>query len=460
MSNGETVPRDTISSLVIEWMQEYNIPGCSVAITDSSNIVFTEGYGTRNQPLDLPATTETLYGIGSCTKLLTAISILQLYQDDKIQLDDSISDYVNHFQSLDREVTIHDLLTHTSGIPSDGFLTGRLDQLTGRVENKTGPPLTTASDFEQHIDRSLDYRASDSSLRYYNTGYILLGDVIENVSGISYSEYISTNILEPLGIDNMYFLDDDEEILEDGNVITPYITSTDSIREGELYLDPRLNSAGGLFMSVSDLALILRNLLNRCTTDGVEILNESSFEKLITEHITDSTYVDGSEKSYGYGIRVEPFADDMLISHTGSMAVSSAWMGGLLNQGVGVTIACNTAPNQHPKIVARAILAVLIDHDPTELVYQYKRKNALKSILGDYESQSSIVVAKVDEFSSGIKIKFNHASSLGTYTAFPADLNNLEYYTILDNGKRLSITFETGADDVRMHFDRWILSQT
>lgn len=459
MKNSKTIPEDIISSLVINWMQENNIPGCSVAITDSSDVVFSEGYGTRNRSLDLPATTETLYGVGSCTKLLTAIGILQLYQDDEIQLDDSVSDYLKHFENLDREVTIHDLLTHTSGIPSDGFLTGRLDQLTGRVEDRTGPPLTTDSDFEQHIDRSLDYRTSDSSLRYYNTGYILLGDIIKNVSGSSYSEYISANILEPLGIDNTYFLDNNEKIREDNDVITPYITSTDSIREGELYLDSRLNSAGGLFVSVSDLALILRNLLNECTTDSDEILKESLFEKLITKHITDSTYVDGGEKSYGYGIRVESFADDTLISHTGSMAVSSAWMGGLLDEGLGVTIACNTAPGQHPKVVARAILAVLIDHDPSDLVYQYQRENTLKSILGDYESQSSIVVGKVEECSNGIKIKFNHTSSLGKYIAFPADLDNLEYYTILNDGKRLPITFETKNDDVMMHFGRWILSQ-
>lgn len=453
------IPRVKISSQIHDWMKKYNVPSCNITIRSNSDILFKMGYGTKNRSSDEQIANSTLYGVGSCTKSLTAIAILQLAQNDELNLNNDISNYIPYFEDFDEEITVHNLLCHSSGLPSDGFLTERLNQLTGRVDSEFGTPLTTKNDFNTHISNSKKYYEDDSDFRYYNTGFILLGKIIESISEKSYSEYVYTNILKPIGIQNAYFLDEVNKIKSDQNIAQPYITNEDSIKEGDLYFDHRLNAAGGLFVTTSGLSKILQLLLNGGKYNNKRILEQEFVNNMLKKQSVDSSYVDDHKKLYGYGIRKESFIDKTLISHTGYMAVSSAWMGGLKEDNLCLTIAFNTGANQTPNIIGKAILAIIYNKKPSKVVYAYKRKDILSKITGLYTSQGNIAKAKVKKHNTGIEIKFKYGSSWNEYVALPENIEDYLYYTILNSGKKLRVEFEEKDDDILMNFDRWVLSK-
>lgn len=457
MSNN--IPRFKISSQIQDWMQKYNIPSCNITIRSNSNILFKMGYGIKDKSSYEQTTEGILYGVGSCTKSLTAIAILQLAQNNELNLNDHINNYIPYFENFDEEITVHNLLCHSSGLPSDGFLTERLNQLTGRVDGKVGLSLATKNDLETHITNSKEYYTDDSDFKYYNTGFILLGKIIENISEKSYSEYVHTNILKPIGIQNAYFIDELNEIKSNQNIAQPYITSEDSIKEGELYLDRKLNAAGGLFVTAKDLSKIIQLLLNCGKYNDNRILKQESANNMLKKQSVDSSYVNNHKKLYGYGIRKESFINKTLISHTGYMAVTSAWMGGLKEDNLCIAIACNTGANQTPNIIGKTVLALIYDKKPSKVVYAHKRKDILSKITGLYTSQGNIAKAKVKKHNTGIEIKFKYGSSWNEYVALPENIEDYLYYTILNSGKKLRVEFEEKDDDILMNFDRWVLSK-
>ena len=108
-----------IESYVPEAMREYRVPGLSVAVLKESNTVYVEGFGTRDLERGLPATPDTLYGIGSCTKSFVGVAIMQLCECGVLRLDDPVSKHIPlKIEAQKAPITVHHLLTHSSGLPN------------------------------------------------------------------------------------------------------------------------------------------------------------------------------------------------------------------------------------------------------------------------------------------------------------------------------------------------------
>src|SRR6056297_66176 len=123
MSTNGTLSEERVAdveSFVVDWMTEHDVPGASVAIVDGDETVYAKGFGARNLAAGAPATSETLYTLGSCSKTVTALAIMQLVERGRIELDDAISDYLPVLDDVPGEpVTVEQLLSHTSGLPDD-----------------------------------------------------------------------------------------------------------------------------------------------------------------------------------------------------------------------------------------------------------------------------------------------------------------------------------------------------
>ncbi len=180
---------DAVDDLVRDQMNRHPIPGLALEIIQNGKPTKIAGYGLANLEWSTPATPETVFEIGSITKQFTAAAILLLAQEGKLSVDDRISKYIKDMPESWTNITLRHLLTHTSGIKNyttlDGFeLTRHLTQAQF-VRKMGGYPL----DF-----------APGEKWSYCNSGFNLLGFVIENVSGEDYWRFMRERIFGPLGM--------------------------------------------------------------------------------------------------------------------------------------------------------------------------------------------------------------------------------------------------------------------
>jgi CubicO group peptidase (beta-lactamase class C family) len=171
-------------NLIAENALKRPVAGFSLGVMKDNRVILKRGYGFADLERKIPATAETRYQIGSITKQFTAAAILRLVEQKKINLDDEITKYLPEFSTQGNKVTIHHLLTHTSGIKnySDYFFV--LDS-----------PVTTTPVAPQQIldsikDKPFDFKPGER-LAYNNSGYFLLGLIIERASGMPYAKFLA-----------------------------------------------------------------------------------------------------------------------------------------------------------------------------------------------------------------------------------------------------------------------------
>jgi len=464
--------RREIETFVSEWICEESVPGASVAVIDGSDLAYAEGFGARDRETNAPATPETLYGVGSCTKSVTAMAIMQLAEAGELSVEESVADYLPHLSDAPGDpVTLHDLLSHTSGMPSDGNLSALITRLTGRGEGDSDLPMSTDADFRRHVETATDERLTDRDrFFYYNTGYTLLGQVVAEVSGQSYVEYVSENVHDPLGMERSCFTREAFESEDDR--MTPYNreegddggdggsgSGKAEAVEGDLAFDERLYAPGGMISSVTEMANYVRAYVNAGSFGDAQVLSPESVERMTQSHATRDDYLDGRSREYGYGLASTEFLDDALVSHSGMMGTTTAWLGYLEDAGLGVVVACNTAPPKRPSVVGKGILALVRGADPSETVASYALDRKAEPLVGEYASHREVRTATVERSGAGLKITADDPGWSAEYRVFPENLDpdDHRYYTVTDSGKRIPVEFLVEDDDVSLLVQRWRL---
>lgn len=171
------------------------IVGLSIGVARGDDILVAEGFGLANVELDVPATSDTVYRIGSITKEFTAAAILLLVEEGKVSLDGSLTTYLTGYPKVGDSVTIRHLLQHTSGVVDFTRLPAY------RIER----PLEVSQEqvLTRFQGRPLEFPPGDKH-RYCNSGYFLLGLVIERVSGVSFKEFVEQRLFRKLGMQTTY----------------------------------------------------------------------------------------------------------------------------------------------------------------------------------------------------------------------------------------------------------------
>lgn len=215
----------------------------AVLVAERGKIVYEKGFGMANMEWAIPNQTDTKFRVGSVTKQFTAAIILQLVAEGKIKLDGKITDYLPDYRSdTGSKITIHQLLNHTSGIPS---YTGRPDFFAEVSRN----PYKPADFVKKFASGDLEFEPG-TKFKYNNSGYFLLGAIIEQVTGKSYAENLQERIFTPLGMMNSGY-DTHAALIQkraDGYEKTPdgYLNAA--------YLDMSLPyAAGSIYSTVEDL---------------------------------------------------------------------------------------------------------------------------------------------------------------------------------------------------------------
>jgi CubicO group peptidase (beta-lactamase class C family) len=252
----------------------------AVLVGMNGKVVFEKAYGIAEEEWNVRNTTTTKFRIASLSKQFTAACILLLQERGKLKVQDPISRYLTGLPEAWRSITIHQLLTHTSGIPN------YTDSSQLKKINRTG--ATPQEMITLVADKPLDFKPG-SRWHYTNTGYILLGMMIEKISGQPYADFMKHNIFEPLGMMNSGY-DRATDILKErasGYQIQGGLANADFIDMTIPY------AAGGIYSTVEDLYRF-----NEALAQQGKLLSADSLKEMFTEY-PEATY---QGQNYGYGV--------------------------------------------------------------------------------------------------------------------------------------------------------------
>ncbi|WP_419418555.1 serine hydrolase [Legionella sp. D16C41] len=185
----------TVDQLIIDYMAQNNIPGLSLAIVQAPYITRVVGYGQADLDSGRLVATNTVFNIGQITNAYTAVAIMQLKEQDKLKLDDTITNYLADIPKKWRDITVRQLITHSSGLP-DYTTTANFD-FTKDYQSQ--------DIFVLIKDRNLDFK-SGTQTRLSSTNFYLLGLIIEKASGTTFEDFITKNQIERLGLKHTYFI--------------------------------------------------------------------------------------------------------------------------------------------------------------------------------------------------------------------------------------------------------------
>ena len=312
---------DGVDNYLKAQMAAKHIPGLSVAVVQDGKVVKTAAYGLSDVETKTPATLDTLYGLGSCTKPFTAVAVLQLKEAGKVDLDAPISRYLDGLPAAWSAITVRQLLTHTSGLPNYRPLLN----LAKLSDPKYAEPNAVVSLLAK---KPLDFPPG-TRYEYSNTNYHLLGKLIEKVSGQSYGAYLATYQFQAAGM-TMTRLGTPPALLPAQAV--GYDWDGKKRLPNAVFLPANLDVGdSGLLSTAGDLAKWTTALASG------QLVGEATLKQMITP----GALTDGTPISYGLGLVVSPYKDQTLVGHSGATPGYSSSIFYFTGSKLAVVLLCN-----------------------------------------------------------------------------------------------------------------------
>ncbi len=272
-------------------------PGVSILIAKNGKTIYTNSSGMANMELNVPLNSNSVFEIGSITKQFTAISILMLQEQGKLNVTDNITKYIPDYPTNGKTITIHHLLNHTSGIKS--YTSMPSFRASARKD------MTPTELIDVFKNEPMDFDPGEQ-YRYNNSGYILLGHIIEVVSKLSYAEFIEKNIFKPVGMTSSYY-GSMKKIIP--NRASGYSKPGNNYVNAD-YLSLTLPYAAGSIMSTVGDLLKWQNALS-----ANQLVKRSTLEKAIN----GSSLNNGKKINYGYGFIAGDLNGSPTIEHSGGI---------------------------------------------------------------------------------------------------------------------------------------------
>ena len=272
----------------------------TVLIGIDGRIAFEKGYGLANAEWNIPNGPATKFRIASLTKQFTGACILLLQERGQLDVQDKISKYVSGLPESWQSITLHQLLTHTSGIPNYAEMP-RVEQEL----NRTG--ATPREMVELAATKPLEFKPG-TQLHYSNTGYVLLGMVIERISGMSYREFLQKNIFTPLGMRNSGY---DNQTMILSNRASGYMVGNAGLTNAD-FIDMSIPfAAGSVYSTVEDLYL-----WNEALASPGKLLTARSLDQMFAVYPETTAY---GGQNYGYGVVITHRFGRLLYYHGGGV---------------------------------------------------------------------------------------------------------------------------------------------
>jgi len=442
---------EKIEGLIVTLMQQMKIPGLSISVVNDKKIVYSKGFGARLLAENKPATAETLFGVGSVTKSFTALAIMQLVEEGKLELDDPVSKYVPFkLGKKEKPILIKHLLSHSSGIPD---LEAAVILIARHSWNKLEKyvPMSGPNDFYLYVNQAVEEVVANPGEKYFylNTGFIMLGHIVEKISGLKFDEYIKEKIFKPLEMQRTTFRKEEFEIEEDR--MTAYISEPEKSLEITIHpFDELIYAAGGILSSVNELGQYLIMNINEGKYNNKQIIKPDLFRKLIEPRIDVADQFFGKYRyGFGWGI-TENFFGEALIEHGGSTGMSSAHLAFLPKTKLGVAVAGNMG-SVPGAIITQAILMLLMDKNPQVDHPMIRLDSKLNQFVGEYQSYKGM--SKLEIIKRGLTLYYKDPENefpIAPLIAVSDDPTDYQFYMPLGHLKtpaEFTIDKESGKID-------------
>ena len=272
-------------------------PGAAILVARDGQVLMRKAYGAASVELGVPLRPEHVFRLGSITKQFTAVAVLMLADEGRVSLDDEVTRFFPDYPTHGRRITVEHLLTHTSGIQS---YTEMAAYVAGMRRDLTPEQLIA-----MFRDQPMEF-APGERWSYNNSGYALLGGIIEKVSGMSYGDFIRTRIFDPLGMRNSWY--------ETANAIIPgrvsgYDREPEGLRVANYLSMTQPYAAGSLISTVDD-----QLVWQRAVAEG-RMLKPETWRRAFSAYRLS----DGRSAGYGYGWFVGEAAGKPSIEHGGDI---------------------------------------------------------------------------------------------------------------------------------------------
>ena len=292
------------------------MPGCTVAVSQQGKLVVNKAYGSADLERDVALNTNSIFDIGSVRKQFVAAAVLVLVEDGKLALTDDIRKHFPELPDYGHKVTIDHMLTHTSGIRD---WTGLRALVGGIVDDVIKLTLR---------QRGLNFAPGDE-WSYSNSAYVLLTDLVARASGRTFDDFTRKRLFEPLGMKNTSSPVDMRTVVK--NRANGYEKEGSGWRVG-MYVGNERGSGGGAILSTAADLMIWNDAL----TSG-------RLGKFVTEKLQEEAKLNNGRKlRYARGLMLNPFPGGTLVSHSGSAAGYSAWLGRIPAEGLSIAVLCNS----------------------------------------------------------------------------------------------------------------------
>lgn len=331
--------KDSLDNYIIKAMEDWEIPGLSIAIIKNGKVVLMKGYGVRELGSDSRVDENTLFMIGSNTKAFTATALATLDAENKLSLDDKVSKWIPSFKlenkAAGEQAIVRDLLCHRIGFRTfQGDFTYWTSNLTrSEVIEKMG-----------HIKAVYPFR---TKWGYTNAGFVTAGEIIPAVTGKQWEDYLKEKIFIPLGMNNTLALSKD--LPNASNKTAPYTMVQGKITRIPYCLIDNLAAAGSISSSVNDMSKWVMMQLGNGKFDGKEIVPQKAIQSIRYPNSImgngSTVYNKSNFTLYGLGLELQDYESRRVVSHTGGVNgyVSSVTM--IPAEKLGIVILTNTDQN-------------------------------------------------------------------------------------------------------------------
>jgi CubicO group peptidase (beta-lactamase class C family) len=474
------VKTQALEEFVLERMDRTKLSAVSLAVVRDGRIEYERGFGLRDREAGLAATPRTNYCIGSVTKSFTCLAIMQLQERGLLQIDDPVEQYLPlTIRPAGEPVRLHHLMSHTSGIPALAYLERVLRYHHGAFDT----PLTMGgiADMITFVNGAEGWESARPGERwfYLNEGYVMLGAVIEQLTGRQYRDYVQEEICLPLGMTRTYH---HRELFEkESDTAVPYAVDREGRHLPKSYTWGQAEADGGLISNPVDMARYIGLYLDaaqgaaqgaagaaqgaaqgaggaRAARGGGGVIGADSLREMMKPAVaTPPEDVATGEPVvyYGLGLNSSRFFGRRLVGHSGLMYVATAAMRMLPEERLGVIVQANG--NGYPMAnIADFALALWLGEDPWQLP-ALRTEATLEQLTGLYETYRGTYPATVRREGDFLILEFKNNLSEETVPLVPVDLNpERPRFLTLRGGYRLPVAFVRREGATELFFERYL----
>ncbi|RNI29354.1 serine hydrolase [Rufibacter latericius] len=404
------------------------MPGMSLAVAKNGKVAFERGYGLADVENQVDAGPETVYKVGSLTKQFTAALVMRLVEAGKISLEDPISKYLPEYHTEGKQVTVRYLLNHPSGIKSSRVMAEENQQ---RFPGDLTYEHTVNFSVAQPFDFAPEQKYENNNLAYY-----LLGEIICQVTGQPYAQYVEEELLQPLQLQKTCFCDD-QNVIQNG-------------AKGYEYEEGKLVNARPLSMQVTGSTEALCSTLGDLIKwthllHSGQVVSQASLRQMVTPTVLTG----GDTVGYGFGLQVDELDGYSQVSHSWVANGFSSVLAYYPEEGITVAVLTNSSkgkPQEVAKALGRAALGVSVQDLPLP-------PQELARYRGTYTYQSGQKLHEIRVFREEGKLKAQLAGGKPFRLWYQG---NHVFIPDVNDDLRIAFDLKDGrAQGFRMHEGRW-----